>query len=69
MKNQYYQQLELAFKENWPNETHHLAKYNIVKSGYVKSLSREKWKTYITNITEYGFNQLKSKQTNLKKNT
>ena len=49
---------------------HHLAKqYSIVEEAYVKSLSREKWKTYITNmITEYGFNQLKSKQTS-KKNT
>ena len=36
--------------------------------GYVKLLSREKWKTYVTNmITGYGFNQLKSKQTSMKK--
>ena len=31
-------------------------------------LSREKWKTYIANlITEHGFNELKSKQTSMKK--
>ena len=62
MKNLYYQQPELAFEENWANEIHHLAKqYNIiVEQGYVKSLSREKWKTYIANMTtEYGLNQLK----------
>ena len=63
MKNLYYQQLDLAFEENWANEIHHLAKqYSIIiEEDYVKSLSREKWKTYITNkITEYGFSQLKS---------
>ena len=62
MKNLYYQQLDLAFEENWANEIHHLAKqYSIiVEEDYVKSLSREKWKTYTNKITEYGFNQLKS---------
>ena len=70
VKNLYFQQLDLAFEENWANEIHHLAKQysTIVEEGYGKSLSREKWKTYITNkITEYGFNQLKSKQTSMKK--
>ena len=70
VKNLYYQQLDLAFEENWANEIHHLAKqYSIiVEEGYVKSLSREKWKTYITNkITEYGFNECKSKQSSMKK--
>ena len=70
MKNLCYQQSDLAFEENWANEIHHLAKqYSIiVEEGYVKSLSREKWKTYITNkITGYGFNLLKSKQTSMKK--
>ena len=70
MKNLCYQQLNLAFEENYANEIHHLAKqYSIiVEEGYVKSLSREKWKTYITNkITGYGFNLLKSKQTSMKK--
>ena len=63
MKNLYYQQLDLAFEENWANEIHHLAKqYSIiVEEDSVKSLSREKWKAYITNkITEYGLSQLKS---------
>ena len=60
VKNLYYQQSELAFEENWANEIHHLAKqYNIIiEERYVKSLSREKWKRYIANMTtEYGFNQ------------
>ena len=41
MKNLYYQQLDLAFQENWANKIHHLAKqYNIiVEEGYVMSLS------------------------------
>ena len=69
VKNLYYQKLELAFEENWANQIHHLEKQNIiVEEAYAKSLSREKWKTYITNtITEHGFNQLKSKQTSMKK--
>ena len=70
VKNLYYQHLELAFEENWANEIHHLAKHYkfIVEERYLKSLSREKWKTYITNmITEHGFNQLKSKQNCMKK--
>ena len=70
VKNLYCQQIELAFEENWANEIHHIAKqYNIIiEEAYVNSLSREKRKTYITNmITEYGFNQLKSKQTSMKK--
>ena len=70
MKNLCYQQLNLAFEENQANEIHHLAKqYSIiVEEGYVKSLSREKRKTYITNkITEYRLNQFKSKQTSMKK--
>ena len=70
VKNLCHQQLELAFKDNWANEIHHIAKrYNIiVEEAYVKSLSREKCKTYITNmITEYGFNQRKLKQANMKK--
>ena len=68
-KNLYYQKLELAFEENWANQIHHLEKQNIiVEEAYAKSLSREKWKTYITNmITEHGFNQLKSKETSMKK--
>ena len=60
VKNLYYQQSDLAFEENWANEIHHLAKqYNIIiEERYVKSLSREKWKIYIANMTtEYGFNQ------------
>ena len=60
VKNLYYQQSDLAFEENWANEIHHLAKqYNIIiEERYVKSLSREKWKRYIANMTtEYGFNQ------------
>ena len=60
VKNLYYQQSQLAFEENWANEIHHLAKqYNIIiEERYVKSLSREKWKRYIANMTtEYGFNQ------------
>ena len=62
VKNLYFHQLDLAFEENLANGIHHLAKQCsiIVEEGHVKSLSREKWKTYITNkITEYGFNQLK----------
>ena len=48
VNNLYYQQLDLAFEENWANEIHHLAKqYSIiVEEGYVKPLSREKSKTY-----------------------
>ena len=71
-KNLCYQQLELAFEENCVKEICHLEKqYNIiVEEGYVKSLSREKWKTHITNmVTKYRFNQLKSKQTSMKKKT
>ena len=69
VKNLFYQQLE-----NWANEIHHLdlaKRYNIIaEEGYVKLLFREIWKTYITDmITEYGFRQLKSKQTSTKKNT
>ena len=62
----YYQQLELAFEENLANEIHHLAKQCniIVEEGYVKSLSRViyvKSLSIANIITEYGFNQLKSK--------
>ena len=41
MNNLYYQQLDLAFEENWAKKIHHLAKqYNIiVEEGYVMSLS------------------------------
>ena len=48
VNNLHYQQLDLAFEENWANEIHHLAKqYSIiVEEGYVKPFSREKWKTY-----------------------
>ena len=53
VKNLYYQQLELLFEEIW--QTKYIIKqYNIiVEEGYVKSLSREKYKTYITYITYY----------------
>ena len=53
VKNLYYQQLELLIEEIW--QTKYIIKqYNIiVEEGYVKSLSREKYKTYITYITYY----------------
>ena len=62
MKNLYYQQLDLAFEENWAKKNtsssktiQHHSRRRI--RNVIKSLSREKWKTYITNmIAEYGFN-------------